>query len=42
LPNKYSAFERLWGERNFNRTRYKSKEEIGKVRGEDEILNLFK
>lgn len=38
----YKPFEIIWRESGLAKQRYNSKEYIGKVRGEDEILKLFK
>lgn len=39
---KYKVFERLWGCKGLAKARYKSREEIGKVRGGEIVTNIFK
>ena len=42
LQHKYKPFEELWDVSHLAQQRYKSREEIGKVRGEEYINTLFK
>lgn len=42
LQHKYKPFEELWNVSRLAQQRYKSKEEIGKVRGEEYIYACFK
>ena len=41
LRNKYIYFENLWGVSGLSKTRYKSREEIGKVKGGKPIEEFF-
>lgn len=42
LECKYKPFEELWNVRGLSKTRYKSREETGNVKGGEAIENVFK
>jgi hypothetical protein len=40
--NRYSIFEKWWDMKGLSKCRYKSREQVGKVRDQEKILALFK